>query len=683
MWHENIKNRTFGYELEFADADKSLIQLPEGYRWTDNKLTLMNNSDGSSVTHNGQFGGEINTRPYHYTEEDLKELDEFILSIKNAGGYLMWNEGFDAHFYVKDLELDVIKRMFALSYYTVFSVKRIFDFPEWWDTKYLAPTPPYSVVKNVLRAESIESLVQLFNNGSDRGHIRYWLNLVPITKIGTAEFRIFNSSWDFKKTLEAIKFMYSFTEYAYLNEDINEYKKLNSVDACIKAFNINPENTAKRHKPLPWAAEHDNNVTVVGEMFKKTSRMLSYIKHEANKYDCTKIVNSYYTDLEQVINSRKIEVYTKEYFIFLMYEIIQGKITSLNFSEDYDYLDIESTNKAELLAVLFLFNQIKKHQKSDDIYHKALHKDFLDKLDHYRVKYTERYQKMVDNLSSKKIDVFYGYGLEEAVASATDKDLVVYQSEFQSGLRAAGNALHQQLTTDYGFIPKEGTNYANIDLEQCNYILITQHQFMGRKKVLRDGRTCLYSNCGDSGDNSFNKRTIEPLKYRRLPDNYNITSKSRVRFIRASMSEIDYLRMIYLKKDIILGSAPFCYLWFIDDYVFGASMFDFLKVTKYGFNIAYMKSDFVIDSAIPRISKLLIMATLSEEYKKELNIRYRNDIRRIHTSVFTDKPVSMKYRGVYHLDERATGKLYYSQEAGKLGSLEEVMNTFVRKHLKK
>lgn len=37
----------FGMELEFADGDKEHIPLPSGYKWTDNKLTMMNNSDGS------------------------------------------------------------------------------------------------------------------------------------------------------------------------------------------------------------------------------------------------------------------------------------------------------------------------------------------------------------------------------------------------------------------------------------------------------------------------------------------------------------------------------------------------------------------------------------------------------------------------------------------------------------
>ncbi len=94
--------------------------------------------------------------------------------------------------------------------------------------------------------------------------------------------------------------------------------------------------------------------------------------------------------------------------------------------------------------------------------------------------------------------------------------------------------------------------------------------------------------------------------------------------MRASMSEIDYLPHDILEKDIILGSAPFCYLWFIDDYVFGASMFDFMKVDKYGTDAVSMKSDFVIDHPLQKLSKLLIMGVLSTEYRDELCIRFQN-----------------------------------------------------------
>ncbi len=449
-WTENIAKRTFGFELEFADADKTLLSLPPGYKWTDNKLTMMNNSDGSAVTHRGQFGGEINTRPYHYTEEDLTELRDFIQSIRDAGGYLMWNEGFDAHLYIKDLGLDFFKRLFALSYYTARPIKKLFDIAEWWETKYLVPSPPFDVLQRVLTADSEENLLKVFSNGSDRGHIRYWLNLVSLEKIGTVEFRIFNSSWDFEKTLETIKFMYSFVEYAYLHEDIEEYKSMTTIEKCIEAFHLDPDKIPQRHKPLLWAAEHSDNVTVVGEMFKKSSRMLSYIKDAASKFDTVRVVNSYYFDIEQVLNAREIVVYTKEYFIYLLFRAIKGEIKSLTFDEEYEFLNITSDKPSEIVATLHLFNAIKKHKRSDDIYHQALYRDFTDKLEHYRQKYSEKYQKLVDNLSAKNISLKYCADLEDAILDCGSNDLVIYQSEFLATMRSASNATARHLTEDFG-----------------------------------------------------------------------------------------------------------------------------------------------------------------------------------------------------------------------------------------
>ena len=679
-WIDYIANRTFGLELEFADGDKEKIPLPPGYKWTDNKLTMMNNSDGSAVTHHGQFGGEINTRPYRYCMEDLQELKNFIQTMKNAGSYLMWNEGFDAHLYVRDMNLDILKRMFALSYYTAYPIKRIFDIAEWWETKYLVPSPPYDVVQRVLNADTVDNLLKVFNNGSDRGHIRYWLNLCSIAKIGTVEFRIFNSSWDFEKVQETIRFMYSFVEYAYLHENMEEYKQLITIEKCLEAFHIDWSKVPQRHKPLLWAAEHSDNVTIVGQMFKKSNRMLSYIKKEASKFDVSHVVNSYYMDIEQVLTNREIKVYTKEYFIFLLYKAIKGELKELRFNEEYSFMDVLSDNPSEVVATLHLFNAIKKHKNSQDIYHKSLYDDFIARLDYYKKKYTERYQKLVDNLKSKNIEVLYCADISDAILNCEGNDILIYQNEFHSGIKAASNALQRFLLDDFGWQDRTHTRYAEIDEEQVNYMALSQHGFMGRREVFKDQRTYIYSNVGDTGDNSFNRRAITPLRYKRLPDNYILTEKSKFRFMRASMAEIDYLRMIYLKKGIVLGSAPFCYLWFLDDYVFGACMFDFLKVSKYGMDAVWMKSDFVIDHPIPKLSRLLIMGVLSSEFKEELDIRYKHECGIIATSVFTDKPVSMKYRGVFKLYERCVGKLHYIQEAGIRGPLDEILKSFVKKY---
>ena len=63
-------------------------------------------------------------------------------------------------------------------------------------------------------------------------------------------------------------------------------------------------------------------------------------------------------------------------------------------------------------------------------------------------------------------------------------------------------------------------------------------------------------------------------------------------------------------------------------------------------------SDFVMNSGIKHLSKLLIRMLLSVDAQRRITRRFFTDYRGIQTSVYTAKPVSMKYRGVFDLLER-------------------------------
>lgn len=104
-------------------------------------------------------------------------------------------------------------------------------------------------------------------------------------------------------------------------------------------------------------------------------------------------------------------------------------------------------------------------------------------MEYYTKKYSEKYQKLVDNLSAKNISVKYCADLEDAILDCGSDDLVIYQSEFLASLRAASNAMEKALTEDFGIQERKRTHYASIDEERVSYLAITQHQYMGRKKV--------------------------------------------------------------------------------------------------------------------------------------------------------------------------------------------------------
>jgi hypothetical protein len=67
----------------------------------------------------------------------------------------------------------------------------------------------------------------------------------------------------------------------------------------------------------------------------------------------------------------------------------------------------------------------------------------------------------------------------------------------------------------------------------------------------------------------------------------------------------------------------------------------------------YLLSDFpVAPTDYPRLSKLVLYAALSQESKLLAERIARHRVRSLYTTAFSNKPVSMKYRGLFALANR-------------------------------
>ena len=73
------------------------------------------------------------------------------------------------------------------------------------------------------------------------------------------------------------------------------------------------------------------------------------------------------------------------------------------------------------------------------------------------------------------------------------------------------------------------------------------------------------------------------------------------------------------------------------------------------------------------------MAMKKKDFEKELNARFKTQIEQITTNVFTDKPVSMKYRGVFKLYKRHNGKITYRTTLGKYQNDTELLRDYLKK----
>jgi len=139
------------------------------------------------------------------------------------------------------------------------------------------------------------------------------------------------------------------------------------------------------------------------------------------------------------------------------------------------------------------------------------------------------------------------------------------------------------------------------------------------------------------------------------------------------------VKLQYLKKGIDYADGDACYLVFIDKRLFGFLIF---SLSKFGGDDIYLLSDFVINSArYRRLSKLLLLVTKSDHIRRILEEKFLAIFPSVFTTVFTDKPVSMKYRGIYKLHSRKEGRLNYEAETGTI-KLSEIIPLWLKKYHK-
>jgi hypothetical protein len=113
----------------------------------------------------------------------------------------------------------------------------------------------------------------------------------------------------------------------------------------------------------------------------------------------------------------------------------------------------------------------------------------------------------------------------------------------------------------------------------------------------------------------------------------------------------------------------------VDGKVFGFLIYSRMQ----GGGDVYLLADFVVNSCrYRRLAKLLLLVTQTREVQRLLEEKFLLEIPKCRTMVFTDKPVSMKYRGLYQLARRDPGKLVYETDMGIL-DLSEVIPLWLKK----
>jgi GNAT domain-containint protein len=144
----------------------------------------------------------------------------------------------------------------------------------------------------------------------------------------------------------------------------------------------------------------------------------------------------------------------------------------------------------------------------------------------------------------------------------------------------------------------------------------------------------------------------EPFAYRAVdPD--QIAAKSTVTLVRATSEHANFLKDIYLQRGLVHTDGNMRFFVYLDGALAGC--FIYAKSTKGDTqNEIYLLSDFPVNPA-RRMAKLICMLATGREPISIARKHFLLPLMRVHTTAFSDKPVSMKYRGAFELRSRKEG----------------------------
>lgn len=153
----------------------------------------------------------------------------------------------------------------------------------------------------------------------------------------------------------------------------------------------------------------------------------------------------------------------------------------------------------------------------------------------------------------------------------------------------------------------------------------------------------------------FESYKTAPFKYSAV-DVGLIKKDSVVSVAQCTAQNINFLRNVYLSKNINFTNGAINFLVFIDGLLAGGIIIN--RDMSKSLDKLYLLSDFSVTKD-GKISKLVALIATSNTLLDVANKKYLMKAETITTSVFTDKPVSMKYRGVFKLHARKKGFLQY------------------------
>lgn len=648
----DIKNRTFGIEIEMCNLERAKVALPEGYSWS--KEESIDNTDCSS---NKQFGGEVNTPPLHLCcLKELHDLRSVYESMVAAGGKIKWSIDTHVHIYVGDLSVDQLKKVYLFFYVCYPYFKRYAKISDWDENIFNAkPIPTEKYFEGVKNAQTFDELQTLFTNQSKKGFIRHAVNISAYFKTKTIEFRTFHATDDFYRAMNCVYSAYRIFYYA-ISHELKDYQSITSYEQfcevtglkydtpdelCPLLYQGNPYSAIEAFMtmPLPYNSE-------------MVSALYDAVKANGHKEIC--IVNGfmYYYELF-FLDKVEVSIYCQDAYCYLLYMLANGK-TSLTYKDKLAWLeDYNNPTPSRQLALALYAVKLQKYFMSESARNSAIFEALKIKARESIEKTEEANERLMrllttcdfhvgtleEAIKNKKV-IFFNYGRIEKKQKRAFK-LISENSDLKSDFSVARNDYYnlvESIPSDSYFYYFSNSPY----LRNLHKIAMWNNSSGERRSAGR----FLYCNKPTAQNNASTSYSSYRIECNEIvpPDDLEITDANKLKIERVDASLLHCLQKKYIKKVDQCSVCTYAFAVKYDKYTLGG--FGFTLPQHKGYDL-FQLTDFCTNNAIPRLSKLILYCIQSIGVQRYLSRRMHKLCEKVISCAYTHKPVSMKYRGVY------------------------------------
>jgi len=340
----------------------------------------------------------------------------------------------------------------------------------------------------------------------------------------------------------------------------------------------------------------------------------------------------------------------------------------------------DEESKAATVMVLF---EALKYEKDKNLFQ---HRHWAHYLHHFESFHQGTVAKLQERKKEIRLEAYTSKDIFDLLDEIpNDAVVIAFLPTYAGGYEGMFKRLEEIFAWDspsYGMIDEDRKKRILTKMMARDYLYLDDHEWKGLPMVavVRKARmkpVYIYSNVTALHRGVMKQqRHSEFVPFARLGDEDEITPASKLTIAPTTNRVVNYYRDVYLSKGVGIpadGEVPLVVA--VDGKAFGFLIYSRMQ----GGGDVYLLANFVVNSTrYRRLAKLLLLVTQTREVRRLLEEKFLLEIPKCRTMVFTDKPVSMKYRGLYELARRDPGKLVYETELGIL-DLSEVISLWLKK----